>query len=353
MLKCMKKSQMLLGVLCVLLAQGLQAQDIHFSQFYMSPLNLNPAMTGVMNCNTRMVANYRNQWASILRSNAFRTYSVSYDQRIPSGRYDFFGVGGTFWGDRAGEANFSTMTGKVSLSYSKRMGGYRKKANYLVVGAEGGAAQRSIDFLNLRWGTQHDGQGGFDPTLDPQEGRFDRDNFIFADMAAGLLWFMVMDDNTNFYVGGAFHHLTRANLSFDSESEDLIFSRITAHAGGEFPINNTVGLLPGVILMRQGPLMQVNAGTSLRFSLGQGADAGQAFQVGLWSRIANKLDTGVLQDALIVSTRFDFNNFSLGFSYDVNMSQLKPATNSQGSFEFGLVYKVCGKVSRGIYCPDF
>ena len=228
MLKCMKKSQMLLGVLCVLLAQGLRAQDIHFSQFYMSPLNLNPAMTGVMNCNTRMVANYRNQWASILRSNAFRTYSVSYDQRIPSGRYDFFGVGGTFWGDRAGEANFSTMTGKVSLSYSKRMGGYRKKANYLVVGAEGGAAQRSIDFLNLRWGTQHDGQGGFDPTLDPQEGRFDRDNFIFADMAAGLLWFMVMDDNTNFYVGGAFHHLTRANLSFDSESEDLIFSRITA-----------------------------------------------------------------------------------------------------------------------------
>lgn len=153
--------------LALYVPRGEPFSDIHFSQFYMSPLNLNPAMTGVMNCNTRMVANYRNQWASILRSNAFRTYSVSYDQRIPSGRYDFFGVGGTFWGDRAGEANFSTMTGKVSLSYSKRMGGYRKKANYLVVGAEGGAAQRSIDFLNLRWGTQHDGQGGFDPTLDP------------------------------------------------------------------------------------------------------------------------------------------------------------------------------------------
>ena len=80
-----------------------KAQDIHFSQFYLSPLNLNPAMTGVMNCNIRLVANYRNQWASVLRSNAFRTYSVSYDQRIPVGRNDFFGIGGTFWGDRAGE----------------------------------------------------------------------------------------------------------------------------------------------------------------------------------------------------------------------------------------------------------
>lgn len=114
-------------------------------------------MTGVMNCNIRLVANYRNQWASVLRSNAYNTYSVSYDQRIPVGRYDYFGVGGTFWGDRAGEANFSTLTGKLSASYSKRMGGYRSQANYLVVGAEAGVAQRSIDFLKLRWGLQHDG----------------------------------------------------------------------------------------------------------------------------------------------------------------------------------------------------
>lgn len=349
----MRRSQILLAALLSIITIATQAQDIHFSQFYMSPLNLNPAMTGVMNCNVRLVSNYRNQWASVLRSNAFRTYSVSYDQRIASGRYDYFGIGGTFWGDKAGEANFSTLTGKISGSYSKRMGGYRDKANYLVVGAEAGAAQRSIDFLNLRWGTQHDGEGGFDPTLDPQEGRFDRDNFIFADAAAGLLWFMVLDDNTNFYIGGAFHHLSKANLSFDSESEDLIYSRITAHAGGEFPINKSLGLLPGVIFMQQGPLMQVNAGTSFRFNLTQGNGPGQAFQLGLWSRIANKLDSGILQDALILSTRFDFDNLSLGFSYDVNMSQLKPATNSQGSFEFGMVYKLCGKVTRGIYCPDF
>ena len=142
---------------------GLTAQDIHFSQFYMSPLNLNPAMTGVMNCNSRIAVNYRSQWASVLGNNAFQTYSVSYDQRIAVGRNDFFGIGGTFWGDRAGEASFATTTAKASASYSKKLGGSRKFGNYLVAGAEFGAAQRSLDFLALRWSSQHDGEGGFDP----------------------------------------------------------------------------------------------------------------------------------------------------------------------------------------------
>ncbi len=330
-----------------------QGQDIHFSQFYLSPLNLNPAMTGVMNCNSRLVANYRNQWASVLRSNSFRTYSVSYDQRIPVGRYDYFGIGGTFWGDRAGEANFATTTGKLSLSYAKKMGGGRNDGQYLVVGAEGGAAQRSLDFLRLRWGTQHDGLGGFDENQDSGE-EFNRDQFLFADIAAGLLWFAVFDENNNLYIGGAFHHLNRANQSFLEDGEDLLYSRYTAHAGGEFLVGNKFGLVPGVIVMSQGPSFQVNAGTSLKFLLGGGRNSSnQAFQVGVWTRLANKIDSGVLSDAVILSTRFDYQNFSLGFSYDVNISPLQQASNNNGGFELALQYKICGQERRGIYCPNF
>lgn len=340
--------------LTVLGTISLSAQDIHFSQFYLSPLNLNPAMTGVMNCNIRLVANYRNQWASVLKSNAYNTYSVSYDQRIPVGRYDYFGVGGTFWGDQAGESNFSTTTGKLSFSYSKRMGGYRDRAHYLVFGVEGGAAQRSIDFIKLRWPSQHDGEGGFDPTKPSFEERFDQDNFLFADIAAGLLWFAVFDKNNSMYFGGSFHHLNRANQSFSSEEEDLLYSRFTVHAGGEFMLSDRVGLVPGVIVMSQGPSFQVNSGTSLKFLLGKSRSNYQAFQLGVWGRISNRYDTGVLNDALILSTRFDYNNFSLGFSYDANLfSPLKPASNGNGGFEFALVYKICGPEKRNVYCPNF
>lgn len=333
---------------------GLQAQDIHFSQFYMSPLNLNPAMTGVMNCNSRIAVNYRSQWASVLGSNAFQTYSVSYDQRIAVGRNDFLGVGGTFWGDRAGEASFATTTAKASVSYSKKLGGSRKYGNYLVAGAEFGAAQRSLDFLALRWGSQHDGDGGFDPNAPSGENGLDRDQFLFADLAGGLLWFMVFDENNSLYVGGAFHHLNRANQSFSDDGEDLLYSRYTAHAGGEFMMNQRFGLVPGVIVMTQGPSFQVNAGTNVKFLLDGGRNAAtQSFQVGLWTRISNRLDSSVLTDALILSTRFDYENFALGFSYDINTSDLKVATDGNGGFELSLQYKICGNQRRGVYCPQF
>ncbi len=46
---------LLLGV------SSVNAQDIHFSQFFASPLNLNPATTGVLSCDMRFSAIYRNQ----------------------------------------------------------------------------------------------------------------------------------------------------------------------------------------------------------------------------------------------------------------------------------------------------
>lgn len=345
-------------LLVLFLATGLtvNAQDIHFSQFYLSPLNLNPAMTGLMNCNIRLTGNYRNQWASVLKSNAYSTYSVSYDQRIPVGRYDYFGIGGTFWGDQAGEANFATVTGKISGSYSKRMGGGKKESHYLVVGAEAGLAQRSLEFQKLRWGTQHDGEGGFCATCNSLEDNLGSDNFLFADLAAGLLWFSVFDENNNLYIGGAYHHLNRANQSFYNDTKDYLYSRFTIHAGGEFEVAPKFGLVPGVIAMFQGPSFQLNSGTSFKFLLGSGKGRFsnyQAFHIGTWVRISNKVETGILTDALILSTRFDYNQFTLGFSYDVNVSALKPASSNNGAFEFALAYKFCGNERRGVYCPNF
>jgi type IX secretion system PorP/SprF family membrane protein len=327
------------------------AQDIHFSQFYMSPLNLNPAMTGVMNCNHRVVANYRNQWGSILKQNAYNTYSASYDQKIPVGRYDYFGVGGTLWGDKAGSSEFATIQARLSGSYAKKMGGYRRKAHYLVVGADVGASQRSINSANLQWPSQHDGNGGFDPS---RTGEVIADpNFIFLDLSAGALWFTVLDDDRNFYFGGSFSHLNRANQSFGNQEYIPLYSKFTFHAGGEFMIAPKMGIVPGVVTFFQGPSFQLNVGNSFKFLLGNSKRFHQAFQLGGWARISNKLDSGKLMDAFILSTRFDYEDFTIGFSYDINTSSLSKATNGNGAFEFSLVYKMCGPEKRGVYCPNF
>lgn len=353
----MRFTKLFVFVVVMLAGAGLKAQDIHFSQFYLSPLNLNPAMTGAMDCNIRLVANYRNQWGSVLGANAYNTYSVSYDQKVAVGRYDFVGFGATFWNDTAGEVDFSTLTAKGSASYLKRMGGDRTTAHYLVAGAEFGFAQRSIDFIKAQWGTQHDGFGGFDGSLTPGEPGLNP-SFTFVDLGAGLMWYSALRNDNSFYMGAAFHHLNSINNSFQDGSFDEYYSRLTFHAGGEINFDGRAGLSPGVIVMSQGPSMQVNSGLSLKFLLGSRRDQ-QAFHIGVWNRIS-KQDDGIdgsngplLMDAIILSTRFDYQTFSLGFSFDVNVSSLSPASNNAGGPEFAMVYKICQKINRGPNCFRF
>ncbi|MBL7814966.1 MAG: PorP/SprF family type IX secretion system membrane protein [Saprospiraceae bacterium] len=346
----MKKISILILALTMSFASN--AQDIHFSQFYMAPLNLNPAMTGVMNCKQRLSANYRNQWASVLRDKAFQTYQVAYDTKIPVGRYDYIGVGGSLWGDKAGSLNFRTNQLSLDFAYSKRMGGYRKKASYLVMGAELGLAQRGLNTLDARWGSQNN-NGVFDPTLPSNENVFTRDNFMFADVSAGLLWFSVLDDNTNFYIGGAYDHINRANQSFTKDKFVPLFSKFTIHAGGEVGMTDRVSFVPGIVTFLQGPYLQVNGGTSMRFILGSSKRSTEAIQFGVWTRLANKDEGGMLMDALILSTRFEYSQFTIGFSYDQNVSSLKSASRGNGGFEFSLQYKICGNERRNVFCPNF
>ncbi len=341
---------MVLGILLIG-GTGIFAQDIHFSQFYMSPLNLNPALTGVMNCNTRVVVNYRNQWSQALQGDAYNTYSVSYDQKIAVGRSDYFGIGGSFWGDRAGALNFGTTQGRISFSYAKKMGGYRRSARYLVFGADAGISQRRIDLTGARWPSQHDGNGGFDPN-GPSGGETIQDpDFLHADLTAGLLFFNVIDEFNNFYFGLAMHHLNQPNVSFLGNEERLT-SRITMHAGGQFEINRDFSILPGIIYMTQGQHMEVNFGASGRFNLGSRSE-GQSWQIGAWYRIGNKVDGGIHSDAFILSTRFDYGNYGIGFSYDATVSKLNQAGTANGAFEFALNYLICGPEKRSVYCPRF
>jgi len=337
-------------------SSGLKAQDIHFTQFYMSPMNLNPAMTGVSNCTSRVIANFRNQWAPVLKSNAYNTFSMSYDQKMPVGRYDYFGIGGAFWGDVAGTHRFGTMEGKISFSYSKKMGGYRKKAHFLVIGAEGGLARRGLNTDNFK----------FPSKIDNQIEVVDNPNFFFGDISAGILWFSMLSEYSNFYVGAAFSHLNQANQAFKRSIVDTsgnvlqtidnnngLYSKFTFHGGGEFEIQPKISILPYFVAFLQGPAVELNAGASLRFALGNSRKNKQAFQLGAWYRLGTQYENKLHGDALIITTRFDYQNLGFGLSYDVNVSELRNASSANNALELSVIYNICGDEHRGIYCPKF
>lgn len=339
-------------LLSLLPSLGAVAQDIHFSQFYMSPLNLNPAMTGVIGCDMRFSGTYRNQWASILRSNAFKTYNASFDMRLPVGRSDYVGIGTNIWADKAGSAGLATQQFNLSGSYLKKLGGYRSKESYLTAGAQIGVTNRSIDANKLIYGDQWDGGSGYTPVT--QEVSFDP-NFLFADVSAGALWFGALnrENTSNVYAGVAFHHLNRANMSFKKQKFEALYSKFVVHGGGEFALNKKTSLLPGVLFFKQGPSFEANFGTSVKFKFNKIRSSRQAFHLGLWMRLAGHYENAFLSDAAIISTRFDYEDFSLGLSYDVNVSSLRAATNYNGAFEIALNYKICNNKKRNLGCPDF
>ena len=144
----------------LLIGIAIQAQDFVFSQFQMSPLNLNPALTGT-NCGDQLILNYRSQWQNILDSAGFKTLSLSYDRPIRMKNGDIIGVGAKFTNDVAGSFDFTKRQASLLFSYQKRIHENGNSEHFLIGGFEGGLAEQSIDFSKLRFGTQHNGNGGY------------------------------------------------------------------------------------------------------------------------------------------------------------------------------------------------
>jgi len=72
------------------------------------------------------------------------------------------------------------------------------------------------------------------------------------------------------------------------------------------------------------------------------------FYLGSWLRFSN------LTDAIIPYVGLDFNSFTLGLSYDVNISSLKTASQSMGGIEISLIYiKRHSDGRKGVPCPKF
>ena len=300
---------------------SLKAQDPHFTQFYASPLYLNPAFAGTERC-PRFVMNYRNQWPAI--TGQFVTYSMSYDQHIDAIQG---GLGLLVMNDRAGEATLNTTN--VSLIYSYLLNVNRNFS--LKFGAEATLAQKHIDKSKLTFGDMIDERYGF--VYDTQE-QLPTDTKTFTDFSAGVLGY-----SKSFYAGFAAHHLTQPDQGFIGNS--TLPMKFTGHAGAVIPIEKNgesgLSISPNILFYKQQDFYQFNLG----LYVSRGALVG-----GVWYGFG---------DALNVLIGLQQNSYRLGFSYDITTSKLTNAT--AGSIEFSGAYifpcKPKKKKFRAVKCPSF
>lgn len=312
----------------------LQAQqDIHFSQFYASPLTVSPSNAGVFNGGVRAMANYRSQWGAI--GTPFTTMSASVDGRMLKDKIGngFFGIGGNVFMDEAGESQFTTLNGNLSLSYVFDLSG-GEELSFFSVGFQGGYLQRSISVGSLSWDQQWDGSK-FNTTL-PNSEQFNELSFGKPVFGSGLTWFMNSYDNSKqFYLGVAGFNLNSPNVGFRSESEKYL-RRYQAFGGAEIAFSNSyLSVLPNFMYLMQGPNRMMNIGTDLKFLLSERTAITNyknesSLHIGVYHRF---------KDALYATFMLNWQGLSIGASYDFNISGLKAVTNSNGGMEFFLRYR--------------
>lgn len=347
------------------------AQDPHFSQFYMTPMYLNPALTGAFDGNYRVTALFRGQWGEVLRDEAipmYRTYTASADFRTNKGfmKGDAFGVGAKFMGDQAGESKYGFNSGGISLAYHKSLN--QRATNFLTLGFSSSIYQQSMDFSRLQFGAQWDGTG-YNPAY--SSGEFSVDNrFLYWDVNAGLLWYMKLDGGrrggrmggrTSIYLGASAYHLNRPVVSFLGDKSVKMNMKFVGHGGVRFPVTRRIDLQPKFIVMAQGKSIETIWAADLRVLFEERNPDGNNFRIGAMFRMvggdanAPWRDKRLVGEAVILNAGVVWNGIELGVAYDINVSDLISASRSRGAFEVGLAYVGAWK-RRGpttIYCPRF
>ena len=311
------------------------AQDHHFSQYNSSPLSLNPALTGSINGQDRIITNYRNQWPQLLQYDSYQTFALSYDRRENFKSGDCLGIGVSYYGDVAGSARFGTIQLALSFSYAKTISKSSSSKHSLIGGLHFGAAQRKVNPINLRLPSQSEPYGSI--------GVVTQTDFLFSDFNGGILWVSSFGERKSFHSGIAVSHINRPNVSFQVNSIQRMSMKTSIHVGAELPLSSRLSILPSILLLKQGVHAQLNAGTIL--SVSNSSSFISNIQGGIYYRAGKDLTGSLHSDAIISLVSIQLKGIQLGLSYDFSISKLK--VNSLGAFEVSIGY-IINKINQEV-----
>lgn len=318
------------------------SQDPGFSQFYASPLTLNPALTGKFDGLVRVAGNYRDQWPAI--SKAFITSTISLDMGIMRNRLsdvDTWAVGVMAMTDKT--ANGILTSNYFSLSTAYHKGLDENGLHQIGVGFQGTYAGKRLDGGKLDFEEELDQFGGWtNPTNEPINGRLINVNYF--DFNAGMLYNGSTNGYDNFYFGTSFYHINRPKESFNGVYY-LLNPRLTVHGGGYFPVASSATIHLSALHSRQAGASNTVVGGAVAFNVNDDEESPTSFYAGSWLRFG---------DAVIPYLGLEFADFRLGATYDVNISNLKTASQSRGGIEISLIYiKRPSEGRKNIPCPKF
>ncbi len=303
----------------ILFAFSVKAQDAHLSMYDAAPLFLNPALTGVVDADFRIHAQYRTQWKSV-NFKPYTSYLISYD--MPIKKWSFGVQLNNF---RAGYGNFNVLQGLLSTSYTTGLD--KKKNHMLSFGVQAGMVQKSVEYQLLSFNNQYTltNGGHFDQTIANGE-NFNGQTIYIPAANAGLIYYYAKQNaRLNPFVGVSAFNLLNVKESLYGIDNRLPL-RFYGHVGARINITETFYLIPKVLIMQQKKFHEqtyaVEAGYYLKNS--------DFYLLG-----------GVIfraKDAVIATIGGKLDRFVLKVGYDINVSKLSTVSSGRGGFEISFTY---------------
>ncbi len=320
-------------------AQESSAQDIHFSQFMSSPMNINPALTGNFDGSYRFIGNGRRQWSSV--TIPYQTFGISADANNFL-RLKNFGTGISIYQDKTGDSHFSTLQFNISASYRIKLN--KDSTHFITLGVQSGLTSRRIDYSNLTYDNQYNGFI-YDPTI-PSTENFQNAGKVYPNLNPGINYRYILKPRTEVSLGFSVYNITKPKQSFYGNDFIVLDPRYNINIAGKIKLSEKFDLLPSALVMSQGTFREITFGTSLKYILKPTPNHYRAVYIGGWLRA---------KDAAFVSIGMDYQKLYIGLSYDINYSNLRPASNLRGGMEFAVIYifdRLPKKLKYKI-CPEY
>ncbi len=281
----------------------LNAQDIHFSQFSFSNLNLNPALIGSGDNDYNMLFQRRSQWQSI--TTPFRTLLLELELKKI---FKSNSIGINFINDFSGDSRFTRNA--LSLGYSYSM--YINDDNKLNIGLLGSVFQNKINYDNLVFIEKED-------ILSNQ--------LTYLDFSVGVAYFFKYNKARN-EVGFSLFHINQPNQSFSGIKSNLP-SKLVVHSGSYFDINSKIELELFGLYSQQLTQNEIVIGTSFHYKI---ADLEKK------KRVLRTILSARINDAIILGVGILRDNIDMSITYDINTSSLTTASEYKGGFEIAFSY---------------
>jgi len=297
----------------------LNAQDIHYSQYFRIPSLINPSSTCNFTDNWRISFNYRNQWKRI--GVPYTTASAIFEKPIKI-KGESVGSGFCFINDNTGINGISTNKILFSVSY-----GFEKNVNKIRLGMQLGFINRSINSKNLTfpddWSLE---QGIFIPSGEYQ------DHKSYLDISTGLLWSKKVK-NQEPELGISISHINMPNTSFLNEKYSLPVKYIVS-INDKIILKEFYYIKPGILYMRQKKATQSIINLTGVYKLKRRTSNLKEVNLSIMYRSSNFVES----DAIIFSGGIRIGKLDIATSYDLYLSSMKNFTNNINALEFVIIY---------------